>query len=254
MAINSLKKSLDEIQKLKKEYPHSPNHIKWFSDTLYLLEDIFGHNSRVYLTLAALTWQPTGTFFADRFTLEGELDRRKQIAFLQQLGVAEGIIKSGIQQIRNKGIKNVYEGKDTPPESSEIIKIISLIDSKLRKIIRAPPSHEKEIQDALESLFIAANLDGQFTREKENIAYSSKSYIPDFIFFKIDTIIEVKLCKTNDKEKAIISEINDDIIAYKTKYSNLIFVVYDIGIIRDQDLFRSSLEASENVVVKVVKH
>jgi hypothetical protein len=56
------------------------------------------------------------------------------------------------------------------------------------------------------------------------------------------------------KEKAIISEINDDIIAYKTKYSNLIFVVYDIGIIRDQDLFRSGLEASENVVVKVVKH
>ncbi len=82
--------------------------------------------------------------------------------------------------------------------SSEIIKIISLIDNKLRKIIRASPSHEKEIQDALESLFIGANLDGQFTREKENIAYSSKSYIPDFIFSKIDTIVEVKICKTND--------------------------------------------------------
>ncbi len=79
-------------------------------------------------------------------------------------------------------------------------------------------------------------------------------YIPDFIFSKIDTIVETKLCKTNDKEKAIISEINDDIVAYKTKHCNIVFVVYDIGIIRDQDLFKNSLEASENVIVSIVKH
>lgn len=112
---------------------------------------------------------------------------------------------------------------------------------------------EKEIQVALDNIFIGANLDGQYSREKESILYSSKSYIPDFVFDKIDTIVEIKLCKTLDKEKEIISEINDDIVAYKTKHSNLIFVIYDLGIIRDQDQFRSSLEANEQVVVRIIK-
>ncbi len=106
-----------------------------------------------------------------------------------------------------------------------------MIDNKLRKVIRNTPSKEKEIQDALDNILIGANLDGQYSREKETILYSSKSYIPDFVFDKIDTIVEIKLCKTNDKEKEIISEINDDIIAYKTKYSNLIFVVYDMALL-----------------------
>lgn len=87
----------------------------------------------------------------------------------------------------------------------------------------------------------------------EVIVYSSKSYKPDFLFSKIDTIVEVKLCNSKEVEKDIISQINDDIVAYRTKYSNLIFVVYDVGVIRDQDKFRKSIEAND-VVVRVVKH
>lgn len=78
-------------------------------------------------------------------------------------------------------------------------------------------------------------------------------YKPDFLFSKIDTIVEVKLCNSKEVEKDIISQINDDIVAYRTKYSNLIFVVYDVGVIRDQDKFRKSIEAND-VVVRVVKH
>lgn len=87
----------------------------------------------------------------------------------------------------------------------------------------------------------------------EVIVYSSKSYKPDFLFSKIDTIVEVKLCNSKEVEKDIISQINDDIVAYRTKYSNLIFVVYDVGVIRDQDKFRKSIEAND-VVVRFVKH
>lgn len=253
-AIKSLERSLSEIDKLAEQFPYSSDHTKWLSDTLYLLEDIFGSNSRIYLTFASLTWQPAGPFFTSSYNLENELKRQKQIAYLQQLTVSEGILRSGIEQIRKKGIKNVYDGKDTPAESSEIIKIISLVENKLRKVIRERPTQEKEIQDAIENLFIGSNLDGHYSRDKENFVYSSKTYRPDYIFSKIDTVVEVKLCKTDDKEKAIIGEINDDILAYKTKYSNLIFVVYDLGIIRDQDLFKTDLESTENVVVKIVKH
>lgn len=163
-------------------------------------------------------------------------------------------LESGIKQIKLKGIDNVYEGKSPSNQSNDIVKILSLIDTKLRKTIRNEPKKEKEVTDALENLFIGADLDEEFTREKETITYSSKAYIPDFVFKKISTIVETKLCTSSTKEKEIISEINDDIVAYKTQYSNIIFVVYDLGIIRDQDKFRDSLEANENVIIKVIKH
>ena len=47
---------------------------------------------------------------------------------------------------------------------------------------------------------------------------------------------------------------NADIVAYKTKYANLIFIVYDLSIIRDVDQFKNSIEANENVFLKIIKH
>ena len=96
--------------------------------------------------------------------------------------------------------------------------------------------------------------DVEFSREKEHLEYSSKTYIPDFTFSRIGLIVELKLCARDGREADIIAEINDDILAYKTKYGNLIFVVYDLGYIRDTDAFRGSLVEHQQVEVKVVKH
>lgn len=64
----------------------------------------------------------------------------------------------------------------------------------------------------------------------------------------MNTVVEVKLCKSDDNEKnnekKIISEINDDIVTYKKKYSNVIFAIYDLGIIRNQDQFKADIEAN----------
>ena len=68
------------------------------------------------------------------------------------------------------------------------------------------------------------------------------------------TVIQLLEEKKITKSDFIISEINDDIIAYKTKYENLVFVVYDLGMIRDVNRFKSSLEANEHVIVIIVKH
>jgi len=253
-AIKSIQNQITEIKNLQRNARFSAEHVKWVSDTLYLLEDLFGENSRIYLSFAKLPWHPSGTFVADMFSYEQVLDQKRNEAYLSALEAARGILESGIEQIKRKGIEEVFEGKNPSKQSSDIVKIISLIDSKLRKTIRNKPVKEKEVQDALENLFIAADLEKEFTREKETIVYSSKSYIPDFAFNRISTIVEVKLCTSTTKEKEIISEINDDILAYKTKYANLIFVVYDLGIIREQDRFRNSLEEShENVIVKIIK-
>jgi hypothetical protein len=138
---------------------------------------------------------------------------------------------------------------------SEVLKVVHLIENNLRKAIRQKPTKESEVSDALETLLIGANLEKDFFREKEHIPYSSKTYIPDFVFKRISTIVETKFCDKAGRDKEIIAEINDDIVAYKTAYSNLIFVVYDTGgVIRNADEFKDSIEKQESVVVKVIKH
>jgi len=54
--------------------------------------------------------------------------------------------------------------------------------------------------------------------------------------------VEIKFCDRAGREKEIIGEINDYIIAFKTKYPNLIFVIYDVGMIRDIAEFKGSFE------------
>ena len=101
-------------------------------------------------------------------------------------------------------------------------------------------------------MLVAKELD--YLREQEKIVYSSKTYQPDFTFPKISLVLEIKLCDVKKREKEIIAEINDDILVYKTKYSNIIFLVYDLGHIRDIDKFKNDLEQDDMVSVKVVKH
>lgn len=131
-----------------------------------------------------------------------------------------------------------------------ILPYFSLSEHKLRKVIRTKPEREKEIQDQFENLLIGADID--FEREGPHIDYSSKAYIPDFSFNSIDLAVEIKLCKT--EEKTFIQQINDDILAYKTKFNNLLFIIYDLGVIRDVDTFKQSFEETENVIVHVIKH
>jgi len=52
----------------------------------------------------------------------------------------------------------------------------------------------------------------------------------------------------------MIAEINDDILAYKQKYRNLLFVVYDVGQIRDVEKFKYHFEQQSQVIVQVIKH
>ena len=132
-------------------------------------------------------------------------------------------------------------------------KLVEDIDDKLRAIIRKKPEDEREVQDAIENLLIAK--DYEFNREKVSIPYSAKYYVPDFTFDALNTALDAKLCNSQTDEKKIIDEINADIPAYKSKYSYVVFVVYDTGFIRDTLVFVKGIEKSNpNVYVTVVKH
>ena len=138
----------------------------------------------------------------------------------------------------------------------EFENISNFIKSKLRASIFTVPEKEVEVQNALELLLIGRGLNKgiDYDRESGKFEFSGKEYIPDFILPKLNLCIEVKLLKDGRRSR-IIDEINADITAYSAKYERLMFVVYDLGVIRDEDEFRRDIENAGAIIkVMIVKH
>jgi hypothetical protein len=138
-------------------------------------------------------------------------------------------------------------------------KVRSLTDffqSNLRRAIFNEPQKEVEVQNALEQLLIGRGLVKgiDYDRETGRVKVSIKETVPDFILQKLGLAIEVKLSKTQSKSKEIVDEINADIRAYGREYAFTLFIVYDLGTIRDEVEFKQGLEIAGGVTVVVVKH
>jgi len=258
-AISEIDVLIPEIAKLQQQPGFCANHTRWVIKTGKFLEQVFGENSPYFHTFSSYTWSESGGFLVGgpwdpegAMNPQKAIEKRHQEAYVLQLDSAKGLLLAARDELERSEIEAVYQGKDTPAESSEILRILNLAERKLRKVIRTSPSEEKDVQDAFENLLIGADI--PYSRETNSIEYSSKTYIPDFTMPKLDLALEIKLCGNSKREKSIIPEINDDILAYQTKYRNIFFVVYDNGFIRDVDRFIDSFEQNENVTVKVVKH
>lgn len=143
---------------------------------------------------------------------------------------------------------------DLPSEKAESLK--NFFEANLRKAIFDIPIQEREVQNAVEQLLIGRGLTKglDYDREAGRVKVSIKEVVPDFVLPKLSLAIEVKLAKTDTKAKAIVDEINADIQSYSRAYSHLLFIVYDLGTIRDTLEFTRDLEAVTGVEVIVVKH
>ncbi|MGB5156590.1 hypothetical protein [Desulfobacterium sp. N47] len=108
----------------------------------------------------------------------------------------------------------------------------------------------------MESLLIGHGLQKgiDYDRETGRVKVSSKEVIPDFIFYKLNLACEVKLIKDKVRIGSAIDEINADIKSYMTKYSGIIFIVYDLGFIRDENEFISSFNKNEGIHCVVIKN
>lgn len=141
-------------------------------------------------------------------------------------------------------------------KSEEILNLKNFLVSNLRKAVLHEPEKEIDIQDSIEQIFIGKGLSKgtDYDREVGRVKVSIKEYKPDFIFLKLDLALEVKFSKTTAKSKEIVDEINADITAYGKKYSQLLFVVYDMGTIRDEDEFKTDIDNKDNIQIVIVKH
>lgn len=134
--------------------------------------------------------------------------------------------------------------------------LTDFIQLRLRKVIFGLPEKELEIQNGIEQLLVGRGLSKgvDYDREVGRVKVSAKEFIPDFIISEFNLAIEVKLIKDKARVKTAIEEINSDIHAYSKEYPNILFVIYDMGYIRDEDEFKNDLDNNSNVRLIVVKH
>ncbi len=175
-------------------------------------------------------------------------------SYMDTLG---GTMKQVVESVYlETGILLTYLESATDFVEDEFDNISNFIKSKLRASIFTAPEKEVEVQNALELLLIGRGLNKgiDYDRETGKFEFSGKEYIPDFILPKLNLCIEVKLLKEGRRSR-VVDEINADITAYSTKYDRLLFVVYDLGFIRDENEFRRDIEnAGESIKVLIIKH
>lgn len=141
-------------------------------------------------------------------------------------------------------------------KADRVQSLVDFFQSNLRKAIFSEPDREVEVQNSVEQLLIGRGLEKgiDYDREVGRVKVSIKEFVPDFILPKLGLAIEIKLSKNKGKSKAIVDEINADIMAYGKEYSYILFIVYDLGSIRDELEFKNDLEKTEGVSVIIVKH
>lgn len=152
-------------------------------------------------------------------------------------------------------LKSLLEGAIGYAED-ETHNLKDFIQANLRRAVFAVPDKEMEVQNSIEALIVGRGMakGTDYDRETGRVKASGKESIPDFVFPTLKLCLEVKLSKSADKLRAIVDEINADIRAYATQYERQLYVVYDVGTIRDEAEFKRDLEDGPGVSVLVVKH
>lgn len=151
-------------------------------------------------------------------------------------------------------LKSLLEGEIGYAED-ETHKLTDFIQGSLRRVIYGTPERETEIQNAVESLIVGKGMakGTDYDRETGRVKNSGKESIPDFIFPLLNLCLEVKLLKTPENRRTVVDELNADIRAYAKVYDRQLYVIYDLGTIRDEAEFKRDLENAPGVTVLIVK-
>jgi len=186
-AISRLNHLIAKIDYLKKEAPESAEHKRWELGVLTILMEVFGRTSFCFQKFSALTFQkPRDAYTAalaertSNASIERTVNQIRWEGFQTGLESARGILQAAGDQLESANLEDVFQDLTFGSESNATIKLINVAKQKLRKVTRKVPEKEKEVQDSFENILIGAGI--LYSREADNIEYSSKTYIPDFTF------------------------------------------------------------------------
>lgn len=151
-------------------------------------------------------------------------------------------------------MKSLLEGAIGYAED-ETQKLKDFVQANLRKAMHDVPTKEVEVQNGIETMIVGRGMQRgiDYDRETGRVKTSGKEFVPDFVFPLLNLCLEVKLSKPQNL-KAVVDEVNADIRAYGKQYERQLFVIYDLGGIRDESEFKRDLEHVPGVSVVVVKH
>lgn len=245
MSKEEIKKCLEEVIALEKAikyiYETDAQNIWRFSD--------FNFYANKYNNLAKKVAELTGDYDFITVFYEDKLGNPFDTLPAQQKNIFDSLLANVLT------LRALLETK-IGYSDSEIENLKNFLQSKLRPAVFDKPKKEKDIQNALEKLLIGRGMNKgiDYDREVGRVKISSKEVIPDFIFPRLGLALEVKLCNENGKIKKIVDEINADIQAYGKAYDSILFVVYDIGFVRNEVEFKNGIEEGQKVSVIIVKH
>ncbi len=207
----------------------------------------FGNFARKYHELFVRVPASIDRSLLDRYDID-KMPNPNSLTWPQQKNIFDGILL-------NVGLLISILENNLDLKTSKIEELKNFLSSHLRKVVFEIPDGEKEIQDSIEKLLIGRGYSKgiDYDRETGRVKVSIKEFIPDFIFPKISLALEVKFSK-DKKAKSIVDEINADILAYSKDYSNLLFLIYDLGTIRDEAEFKNDLDNKNSIHVIIVKH
>lgn len=198
-------------------------------------------------------WLPSilGVDVLRNFSLH--FDLKQKLMYLQTEDVHAAAVKTKdlLAKLDEQELAKRYSYLGYP---NEFVKNLCMyLDNKLRAFFpKDRPQKELEVEHEVEKLLIAR--DYEYKKQAMSFQFSSKVYRPDFVFESERTVLEIKLCKSDRREKEIIDEIGSDITAYKSKFDHLVFLVYDLGIISNPVKFKHDIERTHsNTLLLIVQ-
>ena len=184
----------------------------------------------------------------DRFNVDGMPSPSDSVIY-QQKPVFESVYL-------NLSLLRGFLESATGVTDDKFVQLREFLAYRLRSAVFKKPDHEGDIQDTIETLLVGRGMQkGQdYDREVGRVKVGTKESVPDFIIPGLSLAMEIKLVKIASRAKGIVDEISADIAGYSRVYSRLLFIVYDLGHIRNVSELRHGLETGPNTHVVVVKH
>jgi hypothetical protein len=224
-SIAKIKAKIAEIAKLRSLPRQCPQFMKWYRETIVLLEKIFG-----------LGAQQVGHFQAIEFTYRGGFtsgdENSLEIRYRNALEEADAILTSIYQEIEEYGLSLEDSSVKNP---IAIIEKIALRFHAVARQLRArhasrttlDVNDEYDVQDLLHALLRIFFKDVR--PEEWTPSYAGTSSRMDFLLHEEEIVIEVKMTREGLKQKELVDQLLVDIARYEEHpgCKSLICFVYD---------------------------